>query len=45
MRQPEMPAPKGESLYSKGKIFAVAPMIDWTDLPENKGLQDSVGLL
>lgn len=26
-----MPVSKGKSLYSKGRIFAVAPMIDWTD--------------
>jgi len=26
-----MPASQGKSLYSNGKIFAVAPMIDWTD--------------
>jgi hypothetical protein len=34
-----MPELKGKSLYSKGKIFAVAPMIDWTECPENKGLR------
>ncbi|NRP19272.1 tRNA-dihydrouridine(20/20a) synthase [Ensifer adhaerens] len=28
---PQMPEKSGNSLYGKGPIFAVAPMVDWTD--------------
>ncbi|MBB4954627.1 tRNA-dihydrouridine synthase A [Agrobacterium vitis] len=31
MTTPENPETSGFSHYSKGKVFAVAPMIDWTD--------------
>jgi len=34
-----------DALKQGGKVFAVAPMIDWTDSPGNAGLQPFVALL
>lgn len=29
---------RGENRYFKAPVFAVAPMIDWTDKPESLGV-------
>jgi len=36
-KEAEKAGRSGNSLYSKRPVFAVAPMIDWTDFPSIMG--------